>query len=192
MDLNSRLFLDVNSFARHTSWLHAVAAAYIPIAVALLALLVVAGFLLARNRRSEPLAKALWAGAACLLAVAVNQPLIQAVAEPRPFVTLPHVLVLVHHAADFGFPSDHATLAGAAAAGLLLFDRRLGIAALVIGLLLAADRVYIGVHYPGDVLAGLALGAVVALGGWFLLRVPLTRLVRTLRSTRLRRLLTSS
>ncbi|MCU1589746.1 MAG: phosphoesterase PA-phosphatase related protein, partial [Frankiales bacterium] len=184
-----RLFLDVNRFARHTAWLHGLATAYIKVAVALLALLVVAGFLLSRGRDSQKVAASVWTGVGALLAVALNQPLVHHFNERRPFVALPHVLLLTKHGADPGLPSDHATLAGAVMAGLFFVDRRLGVAAVVVGVLLAADRVYVGVHYPGDVLAGLALGALVAVVGWLALRNPLTAVVRRLRSGSLRRLL---
>ena len=191
MSLNTRLFLDVNRFARHTPWLHGVAVAYVNLAVAGLAVLVLIGVLVARHRPSGVLAAAVWSGLAGPVAVGLNQPLIHALDEKRPFVTLPHVLVLVHRSADAGLPSDHATLAGAVLAAMYLVDRRLGVVATVVGVLLAADRVYVGVHYPGDVLAGLAVGAAVALLGWLLTRVLLTALVRRLRAGSLRRLLTA-
>ena len=53
-------------------------------------------------------------------------------------------------------------------------NRRLGLFACVAAALLAFARVYIGAHYPWDVLAGLAFGASVTLLGWLLLRHPLT------------------
>jgi len=111
--------------------------------------------------------------------------------RPRPFVALDHVLVLSHRSADGGMPSDHGVLAGAVLAALFLVDRRLGWVATGVGVLLAASRVYVGAHYPGDVLAGLAFGALVALVGWALLGRLLTRVLVRLRLTRLRPLLTA-
>ena len=73
------------------------------------------------------MSRSLLAGAAVLLAVAINQPTVHAVNEPRPYTRLPHALVLVHRSVDASFPSDHATMAGAAAVGLLLVHRRLGL-----------------------------------------------------------------
>jgi undecaprenyl-diphosphatase len=52
-------------------------------------------------------------------------------------------------------------IAGAFAAGLLLLNRRIGSAALLLALLLAFARVYVGVHYPSDVAGGLAIGAAI-------------------------------
>jgi membrane-associated phospholipid phosphatase len=178
-------FLLVNRFARRTHWLHGFMTAYAGfLGIATLALLLLAGLWLAR-RRGDPraLAAAVWAGMGGLVAVAVNQPIVAAVAERRPFTSIPHVLLLVPHAADYGFPSDHATLAGAAAAGLCLVERRLGVAAWAAAVLLAFARVYVGVHYPHDVAAGLALGAAVVLLGWLVARPMLTMLLARLPRT---------
>ncbi|HEY8776705.1 MAG TPA: phosphatase PAP2 family protein, partial [Gaiellaceae bacterium] len=78
-----------------------------------------------------------------------------------PCNALAHVEVLLHCAGDSSFPSDHAMIAGAFAAGLLLLNRRIGLAALLLALLLAFARVYVGVHYPSDVAGGLAIGAAI-------------------------------
>jgi membrane-associated phospholipid phosphatase len=97
----------------------------------------------------------------------------------------PHALLLVDKTTDFSFPSDHAVMAGAVAMGLFLVSRRLGLVALVAALLMAFTRVYVGAHYPADVVAGLALGAVVVALGWLVVAGPLTSGVRALRATRL-------
>jgi undecaprenyl-diphosphatase len=82
----------------------------------------------------------------------------------RPFVADPHgVHLFAGHAADPGFPSDHATAAFAIAVAILLRKRSWGIAALVAATVLAVGRVALGVHYPSDVVAGAALGSAAAL-----------------------------
>ena len=157
-------FLRVNELARHTGWLHGPVVAYARYGVVLFAVLLLAGYLSARARRDAQLvARSLLAGVGVLVAVAVNQPLVHAVDERRPYDQLPGVLVLVHRSLDGSFPSDHATMAGAAAAGLLLVDRRLGLLAAVAAVLMAISRVYVGAHFPVDVFAGLVVGAAVAL-----------------------------
>jgi undecaprenyl-diphosphatase len=104
------------------------------------------------------------AGLAAGIALAWAQLLARVVERPRPFVADPAgVHLFAAHAADPGFPSDHATAAFAIAVALLLRDRRWGAAALALASGLAVGRVAIGVHYPSDVLAGAALGAAVAL-----------------------------
>jgi undecaprenyl-diphosphatase len=76
---------------------------------------------------------------------------------PRPFVAHSAHL-LIASATDSSFPSDHATAAFTVAGTALLRGLR-GRWALTLGaLLVAIARVYVGAHYPADVIAGAALG----------------------------------
>lgn len=177
LDLSTTLFLRVNDFARTTPWLHAPAVAYAKYGLVVFAALLLVGVWQRRSSGDRELAAAVWAGLGTLLAVAVNQPVAALVAERRPYAAHPGVLVLVDRSTDWSFPSDHSVMAGAAAMGLLLVSRRLGAVAAVAALLMAAVRVYVGAHYPDDVVAGLALGAFVAGVGWLLVARPLTWLV---------------
>lgn len=171
-------FRVINDFARHTSWLHGFMTDYAKDGVAVFVVLLLAGWWIARRSGdARRMATALWAGAGTIIAVGINQPIVNAVHESRPYAALPHVLLLVGRSADPSFPSDHATMAGAVAAGLFLLNKRLGLIAALAALLMAFARVYVGAHYPGDVLAGFALGAVVAALGQRLLTPVLTRLV---------------
>jgi undecaprenyl-diphosphatase len=182
-------FLVVNEWAQDTGWLHGVVAAYADRGVVLFAILLLAGYAVARSSgRLLRVARALLAGVAVLLSVALNQPLVHAVNERRPYAALPHVLVLVHRSADASFPSDHATMAGAVAAGLLFVHRRLGAVAVVAAALMAFARVYVGAHYPVDVAAGLAVGAIVA-GLTQVAAPPLAGMLARLERTPLRPLL---
>lgn len=71
------------------------------------------------------------------------------------------------------FPSDHAAFFGAVATGIFLANRRLGVFAFVWTLIVAdLPRVYAGLHYPSDILAGLVLGILVTLA----MRKPATML----------------
>jgi membrane-associated phospholipid phosphatase len=179
--LDDRLLDDVNGIARHTPALHGVVLGYATYGVVLIAALLLAGLLLRRRGTDRRLAAAGWACLATPIAVGLNQPLVAAFSEARPYTTHPSLLVLASASSDFSFPSDHATMAGAAAAGLWLVSRRLGAVATVAALAMAFSRVYIAAHYPWDVAAGLVVGSLVALLGWVLLRTPLTALTRWLR-----------
>jgi membrane-associated phospholipid phosphatase len=98
------------------------------------------------------------------LALALAQVISRLVDRARPFVAhLDTVHLFAKHATDPGFPSDHATAAFAIAVALLLRSRRWGALALAAATVLAVTRVAMGIHYPTDVLAGAALGALSAL-----------------------------
>lgn len=190
----TKLMLKVNAFARATPWLHGLMYNYATYGVALFAVLLVAGWWSAR-RSGNParVAAAVWAGLGTIVAVGINQPIVTTVHEARPYTTMPGLLVLADRSSDLSFPSDHATMAGAVAAGLFLARRRLlAWVATVAAVLIAFARVYIAAHYPQDVTAGLILGTVVVLAGWILLHTPLTALVGRIQDTPLQPLVTST
>ena len=184
-------FLVVNALARDTPMLHEPLRLFAQYGVLLFAaVLVLAWWQARRDPRPETMGVALWTPVAALLALGLNQPLGRAVHEARPFAVLPHALVLVDHSHDFSFPSDHAVMAGAVAAGVLLGNRRLGLFTVAAAVLMAFTRVYVGAHFPLDVVAGLLLGAAVTVAGYLLLRPVLLRIVVGLSRTRVRPLVT--
>ena len=83
--------------------------------------------------------------------------------RPRPSVVDPavHPLVAVPH--NGSMPSTHATSAFAAAVAVGLVHPRLRWPLVALAALIAFSRVWLGVHYPTDVIAGAALGAAIAL-----------------------------
>ena len=77
----------------------------------------------------------------------------------RPFATHPgQTVLLVHHAKDNGFPSEHATVAFAIAFAVLAFGRPLGALLVVLATAIALDRIFVGVHYPADVVGSFFVG----------------------------------
>lgn len=181
-------FRVVNDFARDTAWLHGFMEFVAKDGIAFMALALIAGWWIARRARSpRGVALSVWGALAALIAVGIAQPISHAANETRPFeVTSLHALTLIHHSTDPGFPSDHATAAGAVAAALCFVSWRLGIVAWLAALILAFSRVYVGVHFPQDVVAGLALGAAVAVIGALVLGRVLTYIADWLTRTPLR------
>lgn len=177
MDLDTRIFHAINDFARDFPWLQPIVAGYANYGTVLFALLILAGWWTARSA-ADPgrMAAALWAPFGVLAALAINQPIADAVGEVRPCNAL-HDIVVLHCNTDPGFPSDHAVMAGAATVGLWLVHRRLGLIAALASAAMGFARIYVGAHYPQDVLAGYALGAVVSVAGYLLIRPALTRLI---------------
>ena len=137
--------------------------------IAALLVLTLWGWWSARRRSADgetaatALAGLLWAPLAAGVALLVNIPVRGLVERPRPFVDHKGLDVLVDGKNDFSFVSDHATLTMALAVGLFMVHRRLGLAGIALAFLEGLCRVYMGVHYPTDVLGGLALGTAVAL-----------------------------
>jgi undecaprenyl-diphosphatase len=160
--------------------------------VELLAIALIVGWRISRRSSSaRGVTVSVWGALSALIALGIAQPISSTVDERRPFVAIPTALTLIHHSTDAGFPSDHATASGAVAAALLFVSWRLGLVASLVALIIAFSRVYVGVHYPQDVLAGLALGAVVACLGVWLLVPLLTRITTWLEGTPLRPLVSS-
>ena len=79
----------------------------------------------------------------------------------RPFVLNPSAPeLLVAPPGDASFPSGHTAASFAATSALYAGGSRLWIPAAVLSLLIAFSRLYLYVHYPSDVLAGMVLGTV--------------------------------
>jgi undecaprenyl-diphosphatase len=128
----------------------------------LFAAVLVALVLIPRTRRA-----AVAAGASAGLALLVAHFVSVAVDRPRPFVDhAASIHAFASHAADPSLPSDHATAAFAIAAAVALRHRRVGLGLLLLATVVAIGRVFLGLHYPTDVLAGAALGTAAALLIW--------------------------
>lgn len=156
-----------NRFAmRHDGWEDAArawAGASELVFIACVVLLIAAGLLYRRRALATAGAMALGAAGVSLAVAAVVARLID---RPRPFVAHTQIHAFLAHAADGGFPSDHATAAFAIAVVLMLRFGWRAVPVLVAAIALAASRVLVGVHYPGDVLAGALIGTLGALAVW--------------------------
>jgi undecaprenyl-diphosphatase len=105
-------------------------------------------------------ASALAAGGLALL---VNQLIAHVWDRPRPYETHPDAQVWVARSHDPSFPSDHASAAFGIAFAVLMFDRLAGSLFVAAAALVSLGRVLVGVHYPGDILAGMLVGLACAL-----------------------------
>jgi membrane-associated phospholipid phosphatase len=102
-------------------------------------------------------------GAAILLAESCSGALKVWIERDRPPVSDPDPEPLVETPSTYSFPSGHATVSFACATVLALAVPRLRVPLFVLAVLISYSRVYLGVHYPGDVLAGAVLGVAIAI-----------------------------
>ena len=83
------------------------------------------------------------------------------VARPRPFAEIEALIPLIAKPTDFSFPSGHTTASFAVALVMLrMLPKKIGIPAVVLAALVAFSRLYLGVHYPTDVLTGFVVALV--------------------------------
>ncbi|MGW1076197.1 phosphatase PAP2 family protein [Streptomyces sp. NPDC002537] len=151
-----------------------------------LAVLMLCAWWSVRKREDAPTAVAglLWAPLAAGIALLVNIPIRDFVKRPRPFVDHTGLDVLVKGKTDYSFVSDHATLTMAIGVGLFVANRKYGLIGIGLAFLEGFCRVYMGVHYPTDVIGGLALGTAVALLLAPLAMMLLTPFVRAVAGSR--------
>ncbi|PEA89593.1 undecaprenyl-diphosphatase [Bacillus thuringiensis] len=80
----------------------------------------------------------------------------------RPFISHLDINQLVEHSINSSFPSNHATSAFVIAVTVFLFYKRLGTICLMISFGIAFSRIWVGVHYPIDVIVGIILGTLIS------------------------------
>ena len=76
--------------------------------------------------------------------------------------------LLIERQHDFSFPSGHTIASFEAAVAMLICNKKLGIPAMILAVLIAFSRMYLYVHYPTDVIASVILGTGLAFLGVFL------------------------
>ena len=106
-------------------------------------------------------------GAALLAEVLINELLLkQLFARPRPFLTVEGLQLLIRAASSFSFPSGHTASSFAAAYVLTRVFGKKGAWAYLFAALVGFSRIYVGIHYPSDILCGALVGTLAAAAVW--------------------------
>ncbi len=175
MDLDSRLFIWVNS--HHHPWVDPVMV-YISYPGPLW--LIPGLFILYRLWRGDNRERMVWIGLALLLIASdhlcaqILKPLFHRL---RPYLAVPGTRIYHHHhwmvmtatemahrGKSLSLPSCHAMNTSAAAAYLVALFGRRAWPMIPLALAVAYSRLYLGYHYPGDVAAGMLIGAAMGYG----------------------------
>ena len=96
------------------------------------------------------------------------------IGRPRPVdllatkdIVLPFAVKVMH---DFSFPSGHTIASFEASVAILMYNKKLGIPAVILAVLISFSRLYLYVHYVTDVLVSVVLGTAFALIAYAILR----------------------
>jgi undecaprenyl-diphosphatase len=174
-NLNYELFKAINGLAGHHHLLDSVMTFVSQRALIIYALVLFVMWLVGKEKNKYTVVYAVITGA---LGLIINVVIGHIHYEARPFVTH-KVTLLLPHAADASFPSDHTTGAFSLALAVLYRHRKIGVGMLLFAILTGFSRIYVGHHYPFDVLGSIvvSLGASVVVVLARPLTAPIARMI---------------
>lgn len=151
--LNQALFLQINAGAETSPVLISIAMFIAVVLIYLIPLVLLVAWLWLPAQREL----AVKASLTCAIALGLGQAITLFWQHPRPFmIGLGHTWLA--HAADASFPSDHGIVFASMALTLLLTRKLLpGLLLAVVGIAVAWSRIFLGVHFPFDMLGAVAV-----------------------------------
>lgn len=182
------LYRDITDFAHTTpAWVQHLAELWTEAGLLLFGVLFLVAWWRARGGDLRAIALAVLAPLTTAAGYVVSESLKSLVDEERPCRTVTEAatsLVPCPPHGDWSFPSNHSAIAGAAAVALAIAWPRIAVLTVPMAVLMAFSRVFVGVHYPHDVLTGLVVGALVAAVCAAALLRPARTLLGTMRTSR--------
>jgi membrane-associated phospholipid phosphatase len=163
--IDGGIYTDITDWARTApGWLDDIVKYWSAYGIVVFAVFMLLAWWSARRQPTWTMTRVLATPVVVVVAYVANDLLKSVVREVRPCQQLPHSFNLEACAGpgDWAFPSNHTVVAFSAAVALLLVHRRIGWVALLAAVAMGASRVYVGAHYPHDVLVGAVVGAVAA------------------------------
>ena len=118
---------------------------------------------------------------ALLGSLIINNHIIKNIIQrPRPFATFPELQIIIPIPSEFSFPSGHTSSSFAAAAVFYRhLPKNLGLPSVILAGLIGFSRLYVGVHYPTDVIAGVVMGILLSYLAEFLVNLLAKKLKKT-------------
>jgi len=126
-------------------------------------------FLLVKDKKAR--IKNLWFIGLAFLAALVSRYIFTSALHhvffrPRPFAAHEILQLIVYDGAKSSFPSGHAAFFFALATVVFLYNRKAGWCFFTASFLISLARIYVGVHYPSDIIGGALIGVLVGWGVW--------------------------
>ena len=156
--MNYNIFKSINQLAGHHPFLDGLMAGVTNYALIVYAIVLLLIWFFGKNQYKKTVVYAAITG---VLALLINFVIGHIYFEARPFVAH-KVNLLVDHAADASFPSDHTTGAFALALAVLFVHRKIGIGMLLFAFITGFSRIYVGHHYPFDIIGSIVVSLVIS------------------------------
>jgi len=166
MTLDITLFNFINNFAEQSKIIDTIGvflAQYLPYLLA--AVLLIFIFYPKTNRKENQVMVFIAILLAFISRFIVKGAILLFYNRPRPFVALAdtHSLLPMNISENFqSFPSDHAIFFFALATGVYFYNKKLGIILFICAILIGLARIFVGVHWPSDIISGAVLGILTA------------------------------
>lgn len=167
-NINEQLFLFINGAAGNYSFLDRLFLFITdPFVYILIALVLTWFFIISPFRIKDPLKRLKAFGGAGLLSISlaftffITQIIKTAVGYPRPFQVLQNVNSLSLHGNFDSFPSAHSAFVFCIAMFVYYYSKSTGIILFALATLVAISRIFVGVHFPLDVIVGALIGVIV-------------------------------
>lgn len=115
-------------------------------------------------------------GVTMLIALIINHVMTNMVLKdlfgrPRPYMVSSEIVTLIKQLSSYSFPSGHTSASFSAALVMFrMMPKKVGIPALILAAMIGFSRMYVGVHYPTDVLGGIAVGIIASVAAYYLVR----------------------